>query len=74
MKRGKFVTRQKFILAEKITGEKQQTVIDKNGEEFIGLPGDWKVQDEDGYIYFLDKYKFKSLYQPYDEGSFDIMI
>jgi hypothetical protein len=40
MKRGKFVTRQKFILAEKITGEKQQTVIDKNGEEFIGLPGD----------------------------------
>jgi len=73
VKKGKFVTRKKFILAEKI-GEKVQTIIDKHGEEFVGLPGDWKIQDEDGYIYFLDKHAFKSLYQPFDEKAFNILL
>ena len=72
-KKGTFITKSKFILAERVK-DKQQNFIDRNGEEFIGLPGDWKIQDEEGYIYFLDKYKFKALYQPFDKNSFKLIL
>lgn len=69
---GIFVTRRRSIKAIQLTTE--QVVIDKNGEKFVGLPGDWKIIDENGYIYFLNKWKFKELYQPHNSCAFDMCI
>ena len=72
-KTGLFESRKKFIRARRVN-KYTETVIDKNGEEFIGVKGDWKIWDENGYVYFLNRYEFNKQYQPVNEKAFNIII
>jgi len=71
-KMGIFLTKKRFVKATQL--DEMEEIIDKNGEKFVGLPGDWKIIDENGYIYFISKWKFKELYQPYNDAAFDMYI
>lgn len=67
---GLFITRQRYVRAIQLTTYQQFT--DLNGEEFIGVPGDWKIWDEDGFIYYMNKHEFQYRYRPYTEESFEL--
>lgn len=60
---GMFCTRTRYIRARPII-KQSETIIDKNGEKFYGVYGDWHIWDENGYEYFLNKHEFKIKFQP----------
>ena len=57
----------KKVIAVKLL--KLQKYIDNQGQQFMGLPGDYKVFDGQ-YIYFMNKHQFKRRYMPVDKKAF----
>ena len=69
--KGLFETKTNLVLAELVI--EPIVIVDKNGEDFHGFPGDWQIWDTNGYTYFLSKYAFAALYQPKDANSFSLL-
>jgi len=72
LKTGVFKTRTKLIKARPVTMA-EEIIIDKNGETFVGVLGDWHIWDENGYEYFMDKYSFKAKLQPWNERALNMV-
>lgn len=69
---GLFSTRPKLIKAYQI--DQYESFTDQNGEQFRGIPGDFKILDDRGYVYFMNKYEFDQKYTPHDNTAFLIKI
>ena len=72
VKRGVFIRKIKFVRAEQVT-EDWEEYVDRNGEKFIGLRGDFKLYDEEGNIYYINKHEFLINYAPFDELAWQII-
>lgn len=67
---GIFITKQRYVKAVQLATYQQ--FIDSNGEEFTGIPGDWKIWDEDGYVYYMNKHEFQYRYRPFTQQAFEL--
>lgn len=67
-KTGLFKTTIRMIRARPVDVA-EEMIIDKNGEKLFGLFGDWHIWDENGYEYFLNKYSFRTRFQPWNERA-----
>ena len=65
-----FKTKQKYIMAIKIL--QYQSFIDSNGQQFIGIPGNYKILNEKGIIQYINQYQFNQRYMPLDVCGFAI--
>ena len=54
--------------------EVQQFYDEKTGEKFIGQIGDWKVSDQNGYVYLMGYYEFIDRYYTANQKAFDQFI
>ena len=59
---GVFVRKIKFLRAERV--ETYEETVDRNGETFVGLNGDFKCYDEAGNIYYINRHEFLLNYAP----------
>lgn len=50
--------------------QQSETYVDKYGQKFIGIKGDYRILDNDGDIYYMNKHKFKAKYNPIDHRVF----
>lgn len=69
---GVFVRKIKFVRAKQVTADWEE-YIDRNGERFIGLKNDFKLYDQDGNIYYINKHEFLANYAPFDSVAWDII-
>lgn len=69
---GLFKTRVSMVKARPVI-KSEEIIIDKNGEKFIGIYGDWRVWDENGYEYFMDRHSFKLKYQAWDNNALNLI-
>lgn len=67
---GLFITREKYVKAIQL--QQYEQYVDFNGEEFAGIPGDWKIWDQDGYVYYMNKHQFEYRFRPFTEQSFNM--
>lgn len=64
-----YVTVKKLIKAKQL--QCVESVTDRlTGERFIGQPGDWKIQDEDGHTYIMSYHQFIQRYRPHNYEAF----
>ncbi len=54
-----YVTKPKKIFAVQID-KTEEFIDDKTGEKFIGIPGDYRIIDSKGRMFYMNKYEFGS--------------
>jgi len=69
---GVFIRKIKFVRAEQVVVDWEE-YIDRHDEKFIGLRNDFKLYDEDGNIYYINKHEFLINYAPFDELAWKIV-
>lgn len=52
--------------------QQSETYIDKYGQKFIGIKGDYRILDNNGDIYYMNKHEFKTKYNPIDYRVFKL--
>lgn len=64
-----YVTIKKLIKARQLSTVEQ--IKDLNtGESFIGQPGDWHVEDQNGHVFIMTYHQFNQRYTPYNYEAF----
>lgn len=69
---GVFIRKVKFVRAEQVTKDWEE-YVDRNGEKFIGIRNDFKVYDDQGNIYYINKHEFLLNYAPYDNVAWEVV-
>ena len=69
---GVFIRKIKFVQAKQVTDDWEE-YTDGNGEKFIGLKNDFKLFDDAGNIYYINKHEFLLNYAPFDETAWAIV-
>ena len=69
---GVFIRKVKFVQAMQVTDDWEE-YIDRNGERFLGLRGDFKLFDDSGNIYYINKHEFLLDWAPFNEVAWKII-